>query len=161
MNTPGISFADLLAYTDDETRRWKEFFRQHPAALDVPTDVRGTKNVRDLVIHIFEAEQVFGCAVLGEPRPDFAKFPKSTLDEIFAIGEDARRKMRDFLRTATDEALSGQQPFGPAGQVSRRKLLAQALTHGMRHWAQLATDLRRAGYPTDWVHDILMSSTVK
>lgn len=157
----GISFAELLDYTDDETRRWKEFFRAHPAALDVPTDVRGTKTVRELVVHIFEAEQVFGCAVLGEPRPDFAKFPKATLDEIFTIGEDARRKMRDYLATADEEALSQEQPFGPAGNVSRRKLLAQALTHGMRHWAQLATDLRRAGYPTDWMHDIVMSSALK
>ena len=157
----GISFAELLDYTDDETRRWKEFFRAHPAALDVPTDVRGVRNARELVIHIFEAEQVFGCSVVGEPRPDFAKFPKATLDEIFAIGEDARRRMREFVTHASEQQVSEMQPFGPAGQVSRRKLLAQALTHGMRHWAQMATDLRRAGYPTDWVHDIVMSKAMR
>ena len=161
MSAPGISFVDLLAYTEGETEHWKEFFRQHPAALEVPTDVRGTKNVRELVAHIFQAEQIFGCAVSGQPRPDFAKVPMNTLDEIFAVGEDARRRLRDFLATANEETMAEQQPFGPAGNVSRRKMLAQALTHGMRHWAQLATDLRRAGYPTDWVHDLLMSVALK
>lgn len=161
MSGGSISFAELLDYTDDETRRWSAFFRAHPAALDVATDVRGTKTIRELVIHIFEAEQYFGNAVLGEPAPDFKSFPKSSLDEIFAIGEQARRKMRDFVSSASEQALSETLEFGPAGRVSRRKMLAQALTHGMRHWAQVASELRRAGHPTDWVHDIVMSPVVR
>lgn len=161
MSEPALSFRELLDYTDAETHRWQVFFRAHPEALDVPTDVRGAKNARELVIHIFQAELVFGGAVLGEPLPDLEQLPVNTLDQIFAIGESARRKMREFAAVASEEALAERQPFGPAGEVSRRKLLAQALTHGMRHWAQLATDLRRAGYPTDWIHDWLMSPAVK
>ena len=161
MSEPGLSFRELLDYTDDETRRWKEFFRTNPAALDLATDIRGAKNVRELATHIFIAELIFGCAALGEPRPDFEKLPQSTLDEVFAIGESARKKMRDFVARAGEKELAEQVPFGPAGNVSKRKMLAQALTHGMRHWAQLAADLRRAGYPTDWVHDWIMSPAVK
>lgn len=161
MSDPGRSFADLLDYTDEETRRWKEFFRKNPAALDLATDIRGAKTVRELAAHIFIAELIFGCAALGEPRPDYEKLPQSTLDEVFAIGESARKKMRDFVARAGEKELAEQVPFGPAGNVSKRKMLMQALTHGMRHWAQLATDLRRAGYPTDWVHDWIMSSAVK
>jgi uncharacterized damage-inducible protein DinB len=157
----GISFKELLDYTDDETNRWQVFFRAHPEALEVATDIQGAGTVRVLVTHIFIAELIFGAALLGEPRPDLAKLPQSTLDEIFAIGEGARRKMREFVGVASEGALAEQQRFGPAGQVSRRKLLAQALTHGMRHWAQLATELRRAGYATGWVHDILMSPAMR
>lgn len=157
----GITFAELLDYTDDETHRWHVFFRAHPEALNVPTDVRGATNIRELVIHIFEAELYFGNAVLGGPPVDLAGLPKSTLDQIFAIGESARRKMREFVAVASEEALAEQLPFGPAGKVSRRKMLVQALTHDIRHWAQIATDIRRAGYPTDWVHDIVMSSALK
>jgi uncharacterized damage-inducible protein DinB len=157
----GITFTELLDYTDDETRRWKEFFQKNPAALDVATDVQGVKTVRELVTHIFMAELVFGNGVLDEPRPDFEKVPKSTLDEIFAIGDDARKKMRAFLSHADDWQLGEVVSFGRAGDVSRRKMLIQALTHGMRHWAQVATELRRAGYPTDWVHDLLMSPAIR
>jgi uncharacterized damage-inducible protein DinB len=156
-----ISFAELLDYTDDETRRWKEFFQKNPKAFEVPTDIRGANNVRELVAHVFVAELIFGAAALGEPRPDFEKLAQSTLDEVFAIGDGARKKMRDFVERSGEKELAEQVPFGPAGQVSKRKLLAQALTHGMRHWAQLATDLRRAGHPTDWMHDILMSPAVR
>ncbi len=157
----GITFVELLDYTDDETRRWKEFFQKNPAALDVATDVGGAKNVREVVTHIFMAELVFGGGVLGEPRPDFEKIPKATREEIFAIGDEARRKIRQFLTRADDFQFGEIVPFGRAGDVSKRKMLVQALTHGMRHWAQLATDLRRAGYQTDWVHDLLMSPAIK
>lgn len=157
----GIPFRELLDYTDEETRRWKEFFAKNPAALEVATDVQGSGTVRVVVTHIFIAELIFGAAVLGEPRPDYTKLPQSTLDEIFAIGDEARRKMRAFIARADEKQLAEKLPFGPAGEVSRRKLLAQALTHGMRHWAQLATELRRAGYPTDWIHDWLMSPVVE
>ena len=157
----GITFVELLDYTDDETRRWKEFFRKNPAALDAATDVGGVKTVRELVTHIFMAELVFAGGVLGEPRPDFEKLPKSTLDEIFAIGEEARTKMRAFLTRADDFQMGEIISFGRAGEVSKRKMVVQGLTHGMRHWAQLATDLRRAGYQTDWVHDLIMSPAIK
>jgi uncharacterized damage-inducible protein DinB len=33
--------------------------------------------------------------------------------------------------------------------------------HGIRHWAQLATLLRQAGYKTDWSHDLLMSDALE
>ena len=157
----GITFVELLDYTDDETRRWKEFFRKNPAALDAPTDVQGVKTARELVAHIFMAELVFGSGVLGEPRPDFEKMPKATLEEIFAIGDEARRKIRQFLTRADDFQMGEIVSFGRAGDVSKRKMIVQALTHGMRHWAQLATDLRRAGYQTDWVHDLIMSPAIR
>jgi uncharacterized damage-inducible protein DinB len=32
--------------------------------------------------------------------------------------------------------------------------------HGIRHWAQIATALRQAGYPRQWEHDWLMSEAV-
>ena len=157
----GITFVELLDYTDDETRRWKEFFQKNPAALDAPTDVQGVKTVRELVTHIFFAELLFGGGVLGEPRPDFEKIPKGSLEEIFAIGEEARKKMRQFLTRADDWQMGEIVSFGRMGDVSKRKMLVQAMTHGMRHWAQLATDLRRAGFATDWVHDLIMSPAIK
>ena len=157
----GVTFLELLDYTDDETRRWKGFFQKNPAALDVATDVGGAKNVREVVTHIFMAELMFGTGVLGEPRPDFEKIPKATLEEIFAIGDEARQKMRQFVERADDFQFGEVVPFGRAGDVSKRKMIVQGLTHGMRHWAQLATDLRRADYQTDWVHDLIMSPAIK
>jgi uncharacterized damage-inducible protein DinB len=41
--------------------------------------------------------------------------------------------------------------------ASRRKIAAHALFHGQRHWAQLATLLRNAGYPAKFRGDLLFS----
>jgi uncharacterized damage-inducible protein DinB len=46
-------------------------------------------------------------------------------------------------------------------KASRRKLLAQALTHSMRHWAQIATFLRQQGLKQEWNHDFLLSNAME
>ena len=41
--------------------------------------------------------------------------------------------------------------------MSRRKVLAHALFHSQRHWAQLATLVRAAGFPSGFRGDLLFS----
>jgi len=44
--------------------------------------------------------------------------------------------------------------------ASRRKLMAHALLHSQRHWAQLATLLRAAGFPTGFRGDMIFSAAL-
>jgi uncharacterized damage-inducible protein DinB len=46
-------------------------------------------------------------------------------------------------------------------KASRRKLVTQALTHSMRHWAQISTFLRQQGLKQEWTHDFLMSKAME
>jgi uncharacterized damage-inducible protein DinB len=41
--------------------------------------------------------------------------------------------------------------------VSERKTLAQAVLHGVHHWAQVAMEVRQAGFPTETPQDIIAS----
>jgi uncharacterized damage-inducible protein DinB len=50
-------------------------------------------------------------------------------------------------------------PF-EARTVSRRKVVAHALFHGQRHWAQLATLVRTAGFPANFRGDLLLSAAL-
>jgi hypothetical protein len=50
---PGVRFTELLAYNEEETIRWKQFFQEHSAAVDLPCDVASAGTVRNLVLHIF------------------------------------------------------------------------------------------------------------
>ena len=34
------------------------------------------------------------------------------------------------------------------------------MLHGIRHWAQIATALRKAGYKQDWPHDFIFTEAV-
>jgi uncharacterized damage-inducible protein DinB len=42
-----------------------------------------------------------------------------------------------------------------------RKALAHILLHSQRHWAQLATLVRAAGFPSGFIGDLLASSALR
>jgi uncharacterized damage-inducible protein DinB len=46
-------------------------------------------------------------------------------------------------------------------KASRRKLMAHMLFHSQRHWAQLATLVRSAGFPSGFYGDILFSAGIE
>ena len=61
-------FSELLAYNEEETRRWKEWFAQNPTALELPLDIADASNVRGLLLHIFLVEVHFAHIILGLDR---------------------------------------------------------------------------------------------
>ena len=82
-----------------------------------------------------------------------------------ASRERARALYRQYLTTATNEDLARvmEFPTRTAGIIrsSKRKMFAHALLHSVRHWAQLATALREAGYPTNWGKDFLYTDAME
>jgi len=149
-----------VRYTEEEAARWKQFLAAHPAALDLPFDVAGT--VRELLFHVFATELFFAHAVLGLPKPDFDTLPHATLDQLFGINQDAAGKFREFFGKAKPEDWAQVAPLGFGNlKASKRKMVAQALLHGVHHRAQLSTFLRQQGFKQDWVHDFLMSKAME
>lgn len=158
--TQGFSLEDMLRYSEEETQRWKQFFTANPELLDLPTDVAGAGTVRGLLIHIFSAELYFANAVQGLQQPDFDALDNQSVDEIFALGDGARGKFRNFLGGASDQDIDVKVPAGPY-RPSKRKMIIHAVIHGVRHWAQLATSLRAQGHKQTWQHDFLLSSAME
>jgi uncharacterized damage-inducible protein DinB len=157
----GIQFSELLDYTELEHGRWKQFFMQHPEALDLPCDVAGSGTIRELVFHIFAVNLNFAHMMLGLERPDFKTLPHATLKELFAIDEEATRKLRGFLKEARAEDWATKASLGFIKKdVSKRKMMSQALLHGVHHRAQLATSLRQQGLKQDWIHDLVLSDVM-
>ena len=158
----GIHFSELLAYNAEETNHWKRWFEAHPAAIDLACDVAGAGSVRKLLFHIFATELFFANHALGLPRPDFEKLASSTtLDELFAISEEAHNKFHSFLAKATPEDWSQRRPLGFGDrQATPRKMLTQAVLHGVHHRGQLATFLRQQGFKQDWIHDFILSEVM-
>ena len=53
----GVSFKELLRYTDLETAKWHNFLNSAgPAILDVAIDTAGQKDVSGVLLHIFAVE---------------------------------------------------------------------------------------------------------
>ena len=158
----GIRFLDLLAYTEIEHAKWKQFFVMHPQALDLPCDVAGSGTIRELVFHIFAVNLNFANMLLDLERPDFKALPHATLEELFAIDEDASRKLRQFLEKARPEDWTTKASLGFIKKdVSKRKMMTQAMLHGVHHRAQLATALRQQGLKQDWMHDFVLSDAME
>jgi uncharacterized damage-inducible protein DinB len=157
----GIRFSELLAYTADENRRWKEWFQKHPQAMDLPCDIGGSPTVHHLLLHIFTADSYFAHRVLGLASPDFKTLSHSTIGELFAITEKASEMLCEFTNSARPEDWNEVTPLGFRDcKATKRKMMAQALLHGVHHRAQLATLLRQHGYKQDWVHDIVLSDVI-
>jgi uncharacterized damage-inducible protein DinB len=89
--------------------------------------------------------------------------PKDAV-QLFAIHDKAFGNLHRFLARAKPEdwTVRLEFPTRTMGTLTgtRRKIFAHTLLHGMRHWAQLATLLRQAGYKQDWQHDFLFTKTM-
>jgi uncharacterized damage-inducible protein DinB len=163
--TTGVTFLELLQYSDEENQRWKQWFQRHPEALAVSAGIAGKDDVAGLLLHIFAVELRYAERLSGVPTTPDEKLRSENLDRLFAITEDARKKMKQFLANAKPEEMNESLTFQTLSSgtqtASKRKILAHALLHGVRHWAQIATTLRRAGYKQDWQHDFLFSEAMK
>ena len=161
-----ISFAELLDWNESEAEKWRAWFESQPSAvLEVPVEIAQTKNVREFLLHIFAVELRYAERLNDQPVTSYEELPNASVADLFAIGERARAGMRNYLANATDEQLKAVQEFKTrtAGTLSasERKMFAHAMLHSVRHWAQLATALREAGYETNWGKDLLMSEAME
>jgi uncharacterized damage-inducible protein DinB len=161
----GLSFGELLDYCEEETQRWGGWFKKNPAALDLSCDIAGTKNVREVVLHIVAVQMRYAERLLNLPITEYDALAGKSSDELFALGHKSFEDLRSFAVAANDPDWDGQLTFPTrsAGNLtaSRRKIFIHALLHGARHWAQLSTYLRQQGYKQDWPHDFIFSGVIK
>ncbi len=160
MSLCGLSCEDSLGYGDMTAGQWQAWFAENPGALDAACDINNTGTVRALVQHIFAVELRFAQRLLGEDVTSYDQMPVATLEELFAIHALAAEKYRTFLKTATDaamdEVIEVRLRTGQTLQVSRRNIFAHSQLHAARHWAQLSTLVRSAGYPPIGHQDYLL-----
>ncbi len=161
-----ISFTELLASNQAQARQWRKWFDEQPATvLDLPLSIALAKNVREFLLHIFAVELRYAERLKGLPITAYETLPNDSVNELFGVGEKAAGMYREYFATASDDDLTSviEFPTRTAGVVraSKRKIVVHALLHSVRHWAQLATALREAGYPTNWGKDFLYSEVME
>jgi uncharacterized damage-inducible protein DinB len=163
--TPAITLEELLAWNHESSNFWKTYFDANPALLELPCDISGITNVKEFVCHIWGVELVWGQRISGGPVMDRKEVPTGSLDKLFELHLKAvqiYRAMLDDPAQNWDETQTLKTPWLPPEglTVSRRKLTAFALFHSQRHWAQLATLIRVAGFPSGFKGDLLFSSAL-
>jgi len=143
--------------------RWRDWFNQNPQSLDVRIDIATAPDVRTLVLHIVAVELRYSEWLLGEPITPWQSIATASADTLIAASDAAFSKFRKLLDTATPEQWDEMMVFPKPMEgfkASRRKCFVHTIFHSARHWAQLATALRAAGYKQDWQHDFILSPSM-
>ena len=154
---------DLLAYSDWDRAQWHGWFREHgPGALAVdlgPNNAGRIHNVGELVRHIFSAEKRYVERCLQVPLTDTSAISADDVETLFAFGIESRHALRELLASFPDAEWDAprEMSFGTHTRtVTSRKMILQAITHELRHWAHVAAFLRQAGYKPGF-HDLIAS----
>ena len=165
MDGEGVTFRELMAYTDAETERWHAWLReQGPDVLDVRIGEGTRETVRDVIGHVFAVELRYAQRLLGRPVTGFEQLDTTTLDALWRIHHTSRSTLRTYLERGVAgererEITFETRSLGPL-TATAHKVTVHALLHGIRHWAQIATALRQAGHRQPWEHDWLLSDAV-
>ncbi|MGA2084928.1 MAG: DinB family protein [Terracidiphilus sp.] len=160
-----ISLEELLAWNQESSNFWKAHLDANPALLELPCGIGGSANVQEFVRHIWGVELVWSQRIAGLPLTDRKDMPAGPLGALFDLHLKAVQIFRSLLDDPAqnwDETQTLKYPWLPPEglTVSRRKVLAHTLFHSQRHWAQLATLVRAAGFPSGFKGDLLFSSAL-
>ena len=153
-----IPAEDLLAWNDSSAQKWQAFANAHPELLALPCDIRQSGTAAHLLQHIVAVELRYAQRLASEPQSDYADIPFDTPDIIFSTHRRALDLLRPLLADpAFDWNAEIEFPTLSLGRLisTRRTVLLHALTHSIRHYAQLATLVRQHGLKPDWQMDYL------
>jgi uncharacterized damage-inducible protein DinB len=164
--THGISLEELLAWNDEASAFWKAHLDANPALLELPCDIGGTKTVQEFVCHIWGVELRWAQRIAGQPAISKEEMPAGPVEALFEMhlkADSIVRKLLDDPAHNWNEIVALELPWLPPQlrKQSRRKLMAHMLLHSQRHWAQLATLVRSAGFPSGFYGDILFSAWIE
>ncbi len=163
--TAVLTLNELLLWNQESSDFWKGWLEAHTAVLELPCDIGRTQNVHEFIRHIWAVDLVWARRIAGLEDLDREKIPLGSIASLFDLHLEARKILRGIL---DDSAFNWETPLtlnapwlAPELQhPTRRKALAHALTHAPRHWAQLATLVRTAGFPSNFKGDLIYSSAL-
>jgi len=157
---------ELQTWNEESANYWKAHLDANPALLELPCGIGGSADVQAFVAHIWSVELRWGQRLAGIPVLAKEDTPVGPLAALFALHSEASAIYRRLLAGPAqdwDSIMNLDLAWLPqqARTPSRRKVLAHALFHGQRHYAQLATLVRSAGFPADFKGDLLFTCALR
>jgi len=159
----GITLEELLSWNEQSAGYWKAHLEANPNLLELPCGIGGAATVQDLVRHIWGGELRWCERLAGTPETPREKIPGGPLDALYDLHLQSTVIFRNLL-SAPERFWSEPYvlPFDWMPEelrtVTRRKIAAHTLFHSQRHWAQLATLVRNAGFPSGFRGDVIFAS---
>ena len=159
-----LSLDELLAYTDEERGKWRNWFAAHPAAMDLRLQPDGRfATVGSLVDHIFLVETRHLARLQKQAVPEASGVKAGDIDALFAYASHTRDGLRAYASKLDDVDAAKPREFTVQSGTARmtpRKLLLHIGLHELRHWAQISLGVRQAGLDPPGNHDLFYSSAL-
>ncbi len=157
---------ELVAYANDERKKWNRWFVDNPRAMSVPAQRQGRfPTVGSLIDHIFLVERRHLQRLTAQtPLAEETGVADTDVAGLFAFGDAVREDLVRYMRSLTDGDARTARPFDLRGQrivMTARKLLFHILIHEIRHWAQVALALRNGGHEPAGDHDLFYSEALE
>jgi len=152
-----LTSQDLLRWNEGTTSIWKKHLRSHPELLTYPCDVRGAKTVADLLQHIVAVELRFAERLNSERETPYEEISAISVDQLYETHDRAMKKLRnleDEEESFWSERIDFETRIGRFA-ATRRVVFAHCLLHSIRHYAQLATLLRKENAGVSAMFDYL------
>ena len=160
-----LTFDEFLRYSDEERAKWRRFFTEHPAALELPLQNDGRFNtIGRLVDHIFLVEQRHLQRLRGETVSNSTGLTGNNATPLFDYGASVRRELEQLASNLDEDVADQARTFEVREQqwtMTPRKLLFHVLLHETRHWAQIALAIRLAGMDPPGDHDLFFSRALR
>ena len=160
-----FTFQEMLAAQEVELAKWEQWLLKQPATLlDLPVDFAKGEDLRSALFHVFLVELIFGEALneLRDPNTspaDLFALPKQSVADLFAVHHRGFALLKQWVERATPEDAAKLFVRGEV-RATRKKCFIQVMEHNVRHFAQLAVALRKAGHPTYWMHDFIVNPSM-
>lgn len=162
--TLNITLDELLEWNAEERAKWLPWFKANPASLDVPLQPGGRfPTVGSLIDHIFLVEVRHILRLQRLELPTETGVTAGDVDGLFAYAARGREAVHRYLPTLTAEELNTPRDVVVSDgtfPLSPRKLLFHMALHEVRHWAQIASTVRAAGFAPPGAHDLFYSKAL-
>lgn len=157
MTQPILTAEEILAWNEKTAQGWRQLLTDHPELLTQPCDIAGTKSVAELLQHIVAAQLRYAERLAGLPISDYDAIRFDSVDSIYATHDRAVAIFQQLIISDSnwDEPLDFTTRSRGSLRSNRKTILFHALLHGIRHYAQLATLVRRCGVQPEQPMDYL------
>lgn len=158
MSVPQLGADEVLAWLEKMSASWRAMLGEHPELLSVPCDIAGAETVGGVLQHIVAVELRYGERLAGLSATDYAAIPYDSVAAIFDTHDRAMALIQQEIRRDVnwDERIEFMTRSMGAARASRKAIVFHAMLHSIRHYAQLATLVRREGVKPNWPMDYLV-----
>jgi uncharacterized damage-inducible protein DinB len=160
-----LTIGELLRYTQEERDKWRRWFLAHGDAMDIDMQPGGRyPTVGSLIDHVFLVERRHVQRLTDMPLDTQTGLSGRHAPPLFDYGASVRRELEQFVSQLDEDVADEPRTFTVQNGdfvLTPRKLLFHCLLHEIRHWAQVALALRRAGLEPPGNHDLFYSKALK